>query len=458
MGRNSPAIGRVVAIAIGVVLIFGVVGHLWVSALINDYLRGADFRKMVEERTSDALRATVVFSPFSWLGASVHSDGMVATGRTGNVLRSAKVEQLRADVNWRAAMDGVWRVDAINGVRAKVELGPAGAAAADAPASASALPGLIAGFLPKRFELGGLTVDQADITLVDAGSKPTIALLGSALSARPDGAGWALDGRGGTLNLPSQPPYAVSSFRSRAQDGIFYVTDAQLRSGEAGTIVASGEFSADSVLNATWERVDIKPYLPADWRDRLSGVMRGDVAAKWGTAGLSLGTARGTFFLTDGLLQNLPVLDKIANFTSSPQFKRMPLQEVSGTFLREKSVTNVSQFVAESKGLLRVEGACTITDAGGIDGTFRVGVTPQTLQWIPGSRERVFTTALNGYLWTDVRVTGTLANPNENLSKRLVAAMANQAVQTGIDVLKSAPDNAKDGVKTALDLLTPLIP
>ena len=38
----------------------------------------------------------------------------------------------------------------------------------------------------------------------------------------------------------------------------------------------------------------------------------------------------------------------------------------------------ITNLVAESKGLLRLEGNCIIAEAGGISGALRVGVTPQT--------------------------------------------------------------------------------
>ena len=106
------------------------------------------------------------------------------------------------------------------------------------------------------------------------------------------------------------------------------------------------------------------------------------------------------------------------------------------------------------KGLLRLEGNCTVAAGGTVDGTLRVGVTPQTLQWLPGSRERVFTVAQGGYVWTNVRISGSLRELREDLSSRLVAAMQDEAIDQGTHVIKELPNAAK-GAQGVLDALAP---
>ena len=95
--------------------------------------------------------------------------------------------------------------------------------------------------------------------------------------------------------------------------------------------------------------------------------------------------------------------------------------------------------------------------ASGKAGTLRMGVTPQTLQWLPGSRERVFTVAQNGYVWTDVKIGGSILTPQEDLSARLANALRDEAVHQGRRFIEDLPSAAKDGAKGVLDTLTPLI-
>jgi hypothetical protein len=91
-----------------------------------------------------------------------------------------------------------------------------------------------------------------------------------------------------------------------------------------------------------------------------------------------------------------------------------------------------------------------------IDGTFQVGVTPASLQWLPGSQERVFTQQRGGYVWTPMRVTGPARKPQEDLSPRLIAA-AQRAVIEGVEsTVRDTIKSGKDAAKGALDLLMPL--
>lgn len=100
----------------------------------------------------------------------------------------------------------------------------------------------------------------------------------------------------------------------------------------------------------------------------------------------------------------------------------------------------VKNVVLESEGLMRVEGACTIAQN-------KIGVTSSSLQWLPGSKARVFTVARDGYFWTPVRVSGPVDHPREDLTKRLLAAAASE-------LLDNSKGNLEDAAKALLDLIS----
>ena len=148
----------------------------------------------------------------------------------------------------------------------------------------------------------------------------------------------------------------------------------------------------------------------------------------------------------------------VADFTGNPAFRRMPLQEISGDFTYENGLLKIKNFSAESKGLLHLEGVATVGQSGELEGHFQIGVTPQTLQWLPGSRKRVFVNTRNGYVWTELTVGGTLAHPTENLSARLAAAMGSAVIEQGAGLIKDVPPAAAEGIKGVLDVLRPFVP
>jgi len=437
-----------------ILLVALVVGNMWV----HSFLRSEDFLRLVSNKTGAALKAETTYSPLRWSGNSVFTDSLQGTGLPGGPIQTVQADQIRAEVNWRAMLDGAWRIEEVTvGYLEGTFHQPARkvSSMADTPPPPPAPTGLWK-YLPRRFELGKLHVAQARLNFQDALNKNLVTVNDTMLNLRPDGAGWLIDGQRGTLALPGQPALTIETFRSRLQSGAFYLTDARLRLGEAGKISVAGEFAGDSHIEAEWQQVDIAPFLKPEWRSHLTGHMSGTSLIKWPASGTGA-TASGRFELKDGLLQGVPVFEQIATFTGAPQFRRMPLQQVTGLYTWAGGVLTVTNLVAESKGLLRVEGNCVIGANGELQSTLRVGVTPQTLQWLPGSRERVFTTAENGYLWTNVRLGGTVDNPQEDLSARLVAAMGNEVIEQGTKVLENLPAAAPEAAKKALDLLSPLL-
>lgn len=440
---------------LAVVLIVALVAG---AAWVRSFLRSEDFRRLVDDKTGAALRSETTYSPFRWEGSSVFSDSLQGTGLEGSPVKTFRADQLRAEVNWRAIFDGAWRVDAISvgyfegTFRQSVRV----ASAPTAP-QPTASPSGLRKYLPQRFELGTLQVAQARLGFLDSKDQEFLSVRDSTLKLHPDGTGWVIDGQRGTLLVRDLPSLAIDSFRSRLQREAFFLTDAQLRLGETGKVTASGEFAGNSQMEVEWQQVDIAPFVPADWRGHVSGFLSGTSVIKWPASGMAAATATGKFELKEGLIQGVPVFEQIATFTGAPQFRRMPLQQMTGDYTWAGGILTLTSVVAESKGLLRVEGNCVITEDGRLQSNLRVGVTPQTLQWLPGSRERVFTVAENGYLWTNVRVGGTLQNPEEDLSARLAVAMGDEVIKQGTQVIEQLPGGVKDGAKKALDLLSPLL-
>jgi hypothetical protein len=449
---------RAIWISLASVLVLIVLCALVASLMISRFLRSEAFRKLMGAKTGEALYSEASYSPLNWSGPSMFVDSLQATGLEGSIVQSLRADQVRADVNWRAIFQGAWRVDQIQVVSFDATFRPGSIVPKDSIEVPRAPPRSgIASWLPSRFEVGELDIGRARLHFRSQRGLEIASLRDAALDIYPDGKGWAIDGKGGLLSVSKLPSLKVVSFRSRTQGDVFFLTNGEFRLGEAGKISASGEFGDNSKLRVEWSQVDVDPFLEEPWRSRLSGVLAGTASIEWPESGISAGKAVGNFRLTDGVAENIEMLDQVATFTGAPQFRRMPLQEFSGNYEWTRNLLKITNLVAESKGLLRLEGACTIAEGGRLDGSLRVGVTPQTLQWLPGSRERVFTVAHNGYLWTDVRIGGSLQNPQEDLSSRLAAAVRDETIYQGRRLIEDIPSAAKDGAKGVIDSLAPLI-
>jgi len=440
---------RIFWITAGIVLTVAVtalvVGSMWVGS----YVRSDAFRALIADATGKAFDATAGFEPLRWNGASVYSESAKLEGKSGTTLNKMEARQLRAELDWRAAFSGAWRVDEISISRLDGEWIPAPknspAAKLQAP-DHSKSPAGIASLLPHRFELGAVKIGAASLAFGD------VRIADSAISIKPDGAGWFFQGTGGELRLPWPPVLAITSFRARDQGGDYFLTEGNLRLGENGKVTASGESAGGGKLQVTWEGVRTADVLTGEWRKRLDGILSGNSLVTFPDR------ATGAFQLQDGRLENVPLLATVADFTGNPAFRRMPLQEIRGDFTCERGIVQIKNFSAESKGLLRIEGTATLGQRGELEGHFQIGVTPQTLQWLPGSRERVFVNARDGYVWTDLTVGGTLDHPTENLSARLAGAMGNAVIERGTGLIKDVSPAAAEGVKGVLDILRPFVP
>ena len=204
--------------------------------------------------------------------------------------------------------------------------------------------------------------------------------------------------------------------------------------------------------------VNVTPLLPEDWRARLHGRVTGD-----GRLQMSLRDGppappviSGHAELQQAVLETLPVLNKIADFTKTDRFRRLVLNQVSGDYRYDQNGLHVTNLVVESERLILVKGSFTVLN-GEIDGTFEVGITPGPLQWLPGSQEKVFTVNHDGYVWAPMHIAGPVRSPREDLSSRLYAAAQNAVVEkvesTATQAVGGAVDTVKKGADTVLGLL-----
>ncbi|MCX6967109.1 MAG: hypothetical protein NTZ46_04905 [Verrucomicrobia bacterium] len=164
--------------------------------------------------------------------------------------------------------------------------------------------------------------------------------------------------------------------------------------------------------------------------------------------------AVGTFNLTGAQLEALPILEKIAAFTRTREFRRVALQRAEANFVYAGPKLTVTHLIAESDGLIRMKGGFTV-ERGMLQGTFQLGVTPGSLHWLPGSRTRVFTQEHDGYAWTVLQISGPLDHLNEDLSARLISAAGEEVMDGVKGTLENGVQGTIEKAKGLFDLLKP---
>lgn len=478
--RKSSSIGRWLRWAGGLLVFLLLVGMLGGYGWLRMWLHSEDFRHLLSERTSRALEADANFGAFHWDGTEVRSDSFEARG--DGVVREVEARGLELDIGLGRIREQVVELRAVRLRELSLVLDPR---REDGPVPAAPVPAVVtipeppetpvksrpwyAGWLPNRVELTGLTIERSSLEVrLDDGP---IGFSGTRWVVEPAGAegAYAITARGGDVSFPWDPvpELVLGEARLRYQDERISVTDSSFRMYERGVLSLAGEVDFDGgfALDGSVRDVMLAEVLPEDWRQRLTGNVAGDFSVVDEGEGV---VVRGEVELPDAVLTGLPLLDALGAYGGNPRLRRLVLSEARADFRWSEDGWEVFDLVLASDGLLRVTGGFRAGADDSLDGQLRVGLTPGTLALIPGAETKVFLPGEGGMLWTTVQLGGTVDDPEEDLSERLIAAAGLRMLEvlpgTGQLVLKYTErivgddlarhvDRGKDLIKMGEDLV-----
>lgn len=446
---------------------------------LKNYRNSEAFRTWLTKNVAAALKSDARLADFKWEGSSVYADGFQSRGYEDAPVARIELAGLRA--TFGGIRERQWSIPEATANRVTVEFSrdrlagdfpqPPGSAAA-APASGGGVPSWLRRFIPTRFDLGEARVSSTHLRVLNRAGENSFQLrnVRSRFEPEPDGA-WKISGAGGDLFLPGWPEMKIDSFALRSRGHELFLNQAAVDLYQDARVTATGTMAfatpAEMDLELRIANLDVQHVLTPEWKEKLSGRLHGTVRLA-GRPGAEGGLAQsGDLHLKDGLLTAIPLLESIAAYTRNDRFKRLALNETSADFEKRGDLIQLRNLVVQSDGLSRLEGSLTIQGRA-IDGNFQLGVTPGTLRWIPGAERTVFTQAEDGFLFTSVQVSGTLDNPKENLSARLIGAAVEslvedapqKALDTARDAMRdpaAAPGTLIDQGKKVLDSLVPLL-
>jgi hypothetical protein len=278
------------------------------------------------------------------------------------------------------------------------------------------------GWLPSEVELQGLEIREVMIkALLDQG--PVAADRMKVRVTREGKDDYRAEIADGRIRLPLAilPEVRLDRVGLRWHDGQAFLTSATASAFRNGSLEATGEcdtgtggftldgsvtgLKCDEVFNETWAKRFIGDFASDFGLDNRDGEP----------------VARGRMEVRNGTLTALPVLDALAAYADTRRFRVLTLSEAHSDWMWRKDGFSLNHLVLASEGLVRLEGSITLRGRN-LDGTFRLGLAPGTLSTIPGAETDVFLAGERGLLWTPLRITGTLDDPKEDLTDRLVAA------------------------------------
>jgi len=438
---NGGWLGRA---AVGV-LVLGVVCAAVGYWSLKNYLHSDAFRKLLSDTVSEAVGMEGEFSPFRWDGLVVDTGTFEATG--SGVIVSMYADRLRTEVNLSGVRRGVWDLDgaSVNHVEINLDARRLAAAKAAADLSAPTPPparkAAKGGWLPQEVEVKNLDLRNVVLKAIFETGELRADGMRMHLEHAGDHNTYRGEIDGGRVRMPFAllPQVELDRVRFRYRDGELFVTDATARVFRDGTIEGNGEWDIKAgryAFEGNARRIKCDEFLNDDWAKRLTGDAATSLVLESRGSGPVI---KGTLVISNGVLTALPVLDALAAYADTRRFRVLNLSEARTDWSWRQGRLAFENLVLASEGLVRLEGALEIRDRQ-LDGRFRLGLAPGTLASIPGAETVVFAPGERGLMWSPLHITGTLDDPQEDLTARLTAAAESRMFEiipeTGERVLK----------------------
>ncbi len=443
--KSSPL--RLLVIPAVILIVTGILLVLLAPTLVTRFVRAhvqkEGFRMKAEEMIAAKTGGDARIEALNW-----HDDHAAISELRLENAHGLDLEaiNLHAGIDFGAIRKGLWSVhsaaaDEVTLTRRHTATSPGSRPAAAAQEETDGVPSFLRRYLPTRTEVGGFDVRR--FSFVQEPWK----IMQTSFSADAWKSGQTsipVQLAGGTLETPFNAPQQAeplkldldkATLRLGADRLLLSTSTLRWKQSSETRLRGSVEFATGAwELFTHVENVPLDEFLDPWWKQRLSGRISADVESSGSRS--SPFTWKADAVLAKGVLEGLPILATLADYTRTERFKRLVLDTCRATIRPDGGGLRFEKIIVHSNGLVRIEGSMTLR-GNTVDGDFMVGVTPETLRYIPGAEQLVFTDqnpqGPPGLLWTRVRVAGTLDAPREDLTARLLGG-------AGMSLLFDAPD------------------
>ena len=421
--RNLVPLRRkllILATAIGILFLLVIAAGVTVffSPLLTRYVEGDAFRVKMEEETAKGLhfprgryariRRTSAFT--------AQSDRFDADNGQ-KAMKSLDAHGITAKFDPWGVFLRQWRFTDVRVQSGDVEIQIYEANPEEVPSKP-----WFAVFLPNRVYLERIESEQANITWRFRGERA--GFFGTQLLITPNGRDFEYVATGGRLKMAPVPDLDLRRTHILITKTLLTLYDLDLASDSHSdeSIRAQGHagLGQDKSIDAkaNFNSVPIRQWLPAEWKGRLKGSAFGDIHWTGKNPKLESSSGEGSLRIDNARVDDVPLLNKLAELAQKKSFEHLDLNECSLSFAWRYPEIEIKDITMEEKGKFRIEGEISVKRRL-LRGTIRLGLTREYLDWLPNPEE-VFSPRSSGYVWTDVHLSGTIDEPRQDLSQRII--------------------------------------
>ena len=449
MGAGSSK-GRIwlwlLVVPVLTLVLLGLAGFLILPGIVQKWLGGDDFRMLASRQLSTFLQTEGELEPLQWSSFTVSSAGFASRPNAPGPW-VWEIRDIRTGISPRLLLDRILRFPEIN--IGSLRLAPGtrpGITLPETPAPATAPSGsadLLREVQVGSVEIGSLRVDPGTAT-------SGWGVRGIRISAQPNPSKTDFQLQGGEIVTPF--PW-LGLLQLQSANGHYIPPALQLASlrvtsSQGGELRLAGEYAGGPVPRAqgkvSWENWSIPGGKIGVGLFEIPARMSGEFVLQELRPGGPVG--QGQVRLVGARLQpgqgSQTILGLLGVLTGDTRLQQgAPLTTATAQWSMQPGLYDVNRIVAEAPGLIRTIGQVRVT-GNNLSGQIQLGLERGLGAKVNGlTGGECFRREENGYLYETINLSGTLDRPQNDLERKLTAAMTRTAVRTGVDILQKATGN-----------------
>jgi len=369
----------------------------FIFLFLNNYLKSERFKISLENRINDELKVSSNFGEFRWQGTAVDTDQLRADGYKDALFSKLRADGIRARVNIGAVKRRAWEVVGLDINRINILIDPKRLEESNENQVNEARPkgkGILNYFLPNKLEVNQVRVGELNFNYLD--DRLNLEGRKLSLSSVPVSSSdyYKVKIIGGDLWPRGFEKLKLIDAELRVSPQNLIIDRSDLRFYENSSLSFSGNVEFNSGVNEWDIRTNIREVpaseiLAEDWIKRLKGNIDVDLTLS-GTKDDQKITGKAN--LRDGSIEAMPILDRIDAILGSSKFRKLSFNDFTLSFenLDGQSWDIFNVYILTS-GTACLSGNFNYRDGKVDSGSYMIGVTPETIKWVPLLKKEIIT-------------------------------------------------------------------